>query len=257
MNSKFSRILHPPKLIIFNWTGTLIDFGSKIAIQRLRDSFISSGIELDVKLIKQSMGKRKIDQVGDIITKYYSHTGVCKNKVYELFNLYSQLPSHSTWVPNALKTLENLSSKGIKLGSTTEYNKLQLHYQLKYLEGVNELRCYSNLISGVLKNCSFAISRPFPYGVWRVCEAAQVFPINPKNVFKVGNTFIDIEEGKNANCFTIVTTDSLPNLIDISTNEIIQTRRNQTPTITTTTIPNIITIPEPMLKKSSSKKMGK
>ncbi|MCL2816187.1 MAG: 2-aminoethylphosphonate--pyruvate transaminase, partial [Oscillospiraceae bacterium] len=43
--------------------------------------------------------------------------------------------------------------------------------------------------------------RPYPYMIWENMMKFEI--INPREVIKIGDTAVDIEEGKNANCWTV------------------------------------------------------
>jgi phosphonoacetaldehyde hydrolase len=53
----------PVKAVVFDWAGTMIDFGCMAPIRALVDVFEAEGIVLSVEEARRDMGKAKLDHV--------------------------------------------------------------------------------------------------------------------------------------------------------------------------------------------------
>ena len=54
-------------LVIFDWAGTMVDFGCRAPILALREAFARRGVELDDVILRADMGKAKADHVRGVL----------------------------------------------------------------------------------------------------------------------------------------------------------------------------------------------
>ncbi|MGL5821915.1 MAG: phosphonoacetaldehyde hydrolase [Sarcina sp.] len=196
------------KAVIFDWAGTTIDYGCFSPVGAFMDAFAKMGIEITIDEARKPMGKLKIDharailempRVRDEFKKIYmrdfNENDV--NDLYEIFEkkLFDTLKDYVKLKPNVLYVMDTLKNKGIRIGTTTGYTKemLDIILPIAYEEGY---RPEFNIASDQV-----AKGRPHPC---MIEENAKAFGIKDmKSIIKVGDTLVDIEEGKNAGVYTV------------------------------------------------------
>ena len=50
-------------LVIFDWAGTMVDFGCEAPVRALIEAFAAEGVRIDAAAARQDMGKAKRDHV--------------------------------------------------------------------------------------------------------------------------------------------------------------------------------------------------
>ena len=200
-----------PKIeaVIFDWAGTMVDYGCMAAIETYREIFSKYGIKLKTEEIRKGMGQDKVDHIRQIIESdriaklWYKKTGMYPNEgdvsqltrefqktIIEKFKDHSEPKEH---VKNAINILRDM---GIKIGSTTSYTKEMMDVLVpiaasKKLEV--DLVVNSEDIRGA--------GRPNPFMIFKNMEKLGVNSV--KSVVKVGDTVNDIKEGYNAGVYSI------------------------------------------------------
>ena len=99
-------------------------------------------------------------------------------------------------IPETKSTIKYLHDHNIKTGVTTEFNK--------EIMGIIEKQLTDNKIyidNFVSSTCLNLPSRPHAYMIYENMEKLKIK--NPRNIIKVDDTQLGIEEGKNAGCITV------------------------------------------------------
>jgi phosphonoacetaldehyde hydrolase len=110
--------------------------------------------------------------------------------------LFEVLPDYAKPLPGVPATVARLREAGIKIGSTTGYTR----------EMMDVLGPVARA-SGYEPDCLVCpddvgdVGRPYPYMLWENLRRLGVESI--ERVVKVGDTFADIAEGKNAGCLSV------------------------------------------------------
>jgi phosphonoacetaldehyde hydrolase len=118
--------------------------------------------------------------------------------------------TYSDLVPGVLATVHDLRQRGIKIAGTTGY----FHEAAAAILAASKRQghepdfniCADDVPAG----------RPAPWMIFRCMEALGVYP--PATVVKVGDTVIDVEDGRNAGCWSVGVIDS-SNEMGITTTE--------------------------------------
>jgi len=110
------------------------------------------------------------------------------------------IEGHSRLVPGLLECVEELRRRNIKIGGTTGYFREAAARVLELATA-----------QGYAPDCSLGADevpagRPRPWMMFRVMEALDVHP--PGAVVKVGDTLVDIAEGRNAGAWSVGVVDS-------------------------------------------------
>jgi len=101
-------------------------------------------------------------------------------------------------IPGTLDTIAACRERGLKIGSTTGYNREMLNVLLEearhQMFSPDAALCVDDVPSG----------RPDPYMAQRAAIEMRVYP--PEAIVKVGDTVPDIDEGRNAGMWTVAVT---------------------------------------------------
>ncbi|MBN9671039.1 phosphonoacetaldehyde hydrolase [Roseibium aggregatum] len=196
------------KAVVFDWAGTMIDFGSFAPMGVFVKAFEKFGIPVTIEQARAPMGKPKWDHIRtmmddpDISAKWTAKYGQAPtdadvDKVYEIFVPMNEevVADFSDLVPGAAEMIASLRAKGLKIGSTTGYTRSIMERVLpKAAEQGYEpdnLICADDLPEG----------RPGPLGMYQCFVDLVAYP--PSAVIKVDDTEPGIAEGVAAGCVTV------------------------------------------------------
>ena len=214
------------KAVIFDWAGTIIDYGCIAPTQVFIEVFQKRGIEISVDEARAPMGLAKKDHVRTLVMlesvqkQWYVRFGHYPTET-DVDSLYGELePSlalivknHSDAIPGAIELINLLKDQGVKVGTTTGYVS-------GMMENILPITNAMGLIpDSVVNSSEVTVGRPAPFMIYRNCEKMGVFPLS--QMVKIGDTVADILEGKNAGMWTIGLTKS-GNEIGLSLAEIDQ-----------------------------------
>ncbi|MEI8146479.1 MAG: phosphonoacetaldehyde hydrolase [Alphaproteobacteria bacterium] len=196
------------KAVVFDWAGTVIDFGSRAPMGVFVEAFAQFGVEISIAEARGPMGKAKRDHISDLMslprivsawTKAHGHApGEADiDRVYEVFvpmNV-AVAKDHADFIPGAVETVQALRARGIKIGSTTGYTREIMNEILPIAArngyAPDNLVCAGDLAAG----------RPSPLMMYRTFADLGVYP--PATVIKVDDTAPGIEEGLAAGTWTV------------------------------------------------------
>jgi phosphonatase-like hydrolase len=184
-------------MIVFDMAGTTID-EDNIVYKTLQKSINEFGIEVNLDAVLAiGAGKEKLNAIQDIIKVHGSENDLEKaNDIFKLF-IESLANAYEAFDIKAMKSAESvlvsLRNQNILVVLNTGYDKNTASFIL------NKIKWRQSYHYDLLVTASDVInSRPAPD---MITYAMNLFKIsNSKEVIKVGDSKIDIEEGKNANC---------------------------------------------------------
>lgn len=186
------------KAVIFDWAGTTVDYGSFAPVKGFIDGFKSIGIDITADMARKPMGLLKIDHTRAIAAMLQSPLSEEQiQRAYAAFEeqLFADIENHCDVKDHVLDTVAALREQGVKIGSTTGYTAAMMEKVIPAaaLQGYFPDFCIAPDKAGK--------GRPYPYMVWENMKEFGI--IDPREVVKVGDTAADIEEGKNAGCWTV------------------------------------------------------
>jgi len=124
------------KAVVFDWAGTMVDFGSFAPMGVFVEAFAAFGIEATVEEARAPMGMAKRDHIrtmlreGRIATQWQVLNGAAPtdrdvDALYEMFVPMNErvVAKYADLVPGALGTIQDLRRRGMKIGSTTGYTR--------------------------------------------------------------------------------------------------------------------------------------
>lgn len=196
------------RAVIFDWAGTLVDFGSRAPVTALQSVFVEAGVPVNAAEVRESMGLAKKEHIRSILeiprvrAAWGEKCGAApsRNDVERLYGRFipSQiraLEDHSRLIPGVADAVGRMRSRGLKIGTTTGYNRAMLEYLLKRAKeqdfAPDAAICPDDVPAG----------RPFPWMCYLTAIRLEVYPMPA--IVKIGDTPADIEEGRNAGMWTI------------------------------------------------------
>jgi phosphonoacetaldehyde hydrolase len=124
----------PLQAVIFDWAGTLVDFGSFAPTQVLIDAFAGFGVDVSLAEARQPMGLAKWDHIAAlgrmpaVAARWQARHGraMSNDDVDALYAAFmpmqiAKVADYSTPIPGAVDVLAELRARGIKLGSCSGY----------------------------------------------------------------------------------------------------------------------------------------
>jgi len=196
------------RAIMLDWAGTTVDHGSMAPVLALQTLFSKHGIELSTDDARRDMGLLKRDHIHAIlglpvIRGKWSAITVHEPgeaDVHSLFDEFGPLQmsiiaEHSQLIPGVAQVVKDWQSRGIRIGSSTGYTRKMLDPVLAQAAR-----------QGFVPDASVCPDeagggRPAPWMLMRNVQLLDVYP--PATCVKIGDTIVDVEEGKNAGMWTI------------------------------------------------------
>jgi phosphonoacetaldehyde hydrolase len=196
------------KAAVFDWAGTMVDFGSFAPMGVFVKAFESFGIEATIAQARGPMGAPKWDHIRTMMdmpkiaaqweAKYgHTPTDADVDKVYEIFVPMNEkvAADYADLVPGGKAAIDELRAMGLKIGSTTGYTRSIMENVLPVAAAQgyepDNLVCSDDLPEG----------RPGPLGMYKCMVDLVAYP--PEAIIKVDDTEPGIKEGVAAGCVTV------------------------------------------------------
>jgi phosphonoacetaldehyde hydrolase len=196
------------RAIVLDWAGTTVDHGSMAPVLALQTLFAKHGITLSTEDARRDMGLLKRDHIQAILAlpnirkEWRTATGKKPDDadVLSLFEEFGQLQMkiiarHSQLIAGVAETVMAWQNRGLRIGSTTGYTRRMLDPVLKQAARhgfrPDASVCPDEVAGG----------RPAPWMLMKNAQLLDAYP--PSACVKIGDTVVDIEEGRNAGMWTI------------------------------------------------------
>ncbi len=194
--------------VIFDWAGTMIDFGSFAPMGVFVEAFKQFEIEISIAQAREPMGMPKWQHIEAmfanplIAQQWQERYGHAPNKaaidqVYDVFVPMNEavVANYAELVPGALPMLQQLAQYRLKVGSTTGYTRsiMEQVIPVAAAQGYQPLNvvCADDLPFG----------RPTALGMYKCCLDLAV--AHTSLLIKVDDTAPGIAEGVAAGCLTV------------------------------------------------------
>jgi phosphonoacetaldehyde hydrolase len=201
------------RLVVFDWAGTTVDFGSCAPVVPFVEAFRRAGVEISPTEARGPMGVHKRDHVRALFAtpavsvRWRAANGrewreADVENVYETFVPLQMevLAAHAEPISGVPAAADELRRRGIKIGGTTGYFRAAA----ERLAAAAARRGYAPDVC--MCPDDVPAGRPAPWMIFRIMEATGVCP--PAAVVKIGDTAPDIEEGRNAGAWTVGVIDT-------------------------------------------------
>lgn len=196
------------KAVVFDWAGTVVDFGSFAPMGVFVEVFRRFGVDVTIGEARVPMGLPKWDHIEAMLRmprvrdawKARHGRDPVSTDVDEIYHVFVPMNEevvgrYADLVPGAREVAGALRARGLKLGSTTGYTRSIMERVLPLAKEqgyeVDNLVCADDLPEG----------RPTPMNMYKCFLDLGVWP--GYAVVKVDDTGVGIEEGVLAGCWTV------------------------------------------------------
>lgn len=195
-------------LVIFDWAGTMVDFGCAAPVRALIEAFRDEGVPIDDASARRDMGKAKLDHVRSLLL-FPPVADAWKAKFGRVADaedidrimvrlgplMREQAARASTLIPGARETVERLRAEGLRIASSTGYTRDMMEPVLKRAAeqgyAPEHVVCSGETPAG----------RPSPLMIYKACAELGIWPLS--RVVKVDDAEAGIAEGRAAGAFTV------------------------------------------------------
>lgn len=194
--------------VVFDWAGTVLDFGSFAPMGAFVRLFANHGVELGIAQARGPMGLPKWDHIQAltrqpaVAAQWAARHGRAPTDA-DVDALYAEFTpmnaasvrDHATLIDGVVPVVQALRARGLRIGSTTGYNRAIMDTVLP-LAAAQGYRP-DNLVCAD----DTPVGRPTPVGMYRCLADLGVWP--PRTVVKVDDTEPGIAEGAAAGCWCV------------------------------------------------------
>jgi phosphonoacetaldehyde hydrolase len=198
----------PVKAVVFDWAGTVVDFGCMAPVEALIEVFATEGISLSDAEARRDMGKAKHDHLTAImanpalVARWQADKGAASTHA-DIERIYQKLvpamteaaARASALIPGAAETAAALAALDVRIGSGTGYTREMMAEILASAarQGYSPeiVVCAGETPSG----------RPAPLMTWKALIGLDAWPA--RACIKVDDAAVGIEEGRSAGCWTV------------------------------------------------------
>ena len=196
------------KAVVFDWAGTMVDFGCLAPVEALVEAFAAEGVALSAADARRDMGRAKLDHVRALL----AHPPVARawaeakganpgeddvDRIYRALEplMIEAAGRCSELIPGAAAVADGLRALGVRIGSGTGYTRAMMAEILPraaaqgYAPDV--VVCAGETPSG----------RPSPLMTWQALITLDAWPA--RLCVKVDDAEVGIEEGRAAGCWTV------------------------------------------------------
>jgi phosphonoacetaldehyde hydrolase len=222
------------KAVIFDWAGTMIDFGCMAPVKAFISAFEEKNIHITLEEAREPMGLAKRDHVKAILNgervknewiKTYNSAPTEEDidAIYHIVTpkMMLEIENNSEPIEGIIEIIEKLKSQGIKIGSTTGYIDIMM-------EKIIPAAAAKGLtVDSVINSSDCKEGRPSPFMIFRNMENLGIYDVS--EVLKVGDTVADVGEGINAGAWTaaVVCTGNEIGLPQSTFNDLSEETRNE------------------------------
>jgi phosphonoacetaldehyde hydrolase len=196
------------KAVVFDWAGTMVDFGCQAPVHALLAAFGAEGVGLTEAQARRDMGRAKRDHVQALlaypeVARAWSEARGAAPTEEDAERIYRALEplmaeaaaKFTDLIPGAAAVATSLAARGVRIGSGTGYTRQMMAQILPraaaqgYAPEV--VICASETPSG----------RPSPLMLWQALVSLDAWPA--RLCVKVDDAEVGIEEGRAAGCWTV------------------------------------------------------
>lgn len=197
------------RAVVFDWAGTIIDFGSLAPMGAFVRLFANHGVNISIAEARIPMGLPKLAHIEALgampqiahqwqaVKGHAFSSDDARNLLEEFEPMSAQAAiEHSDFIPGFMTTYAWLKQRGIGVATTTGYTRKIMTPLIESAkaEGFEPVR--------VICCDDVAESRPSPMGM-RACMDTLGLLGQEAWVVKVDDTLPGIQEGLNAGCWTV------------------------------------------------------
>jgi len=182
------------RAVIFDWAGTVVDYGSLAPVAAFVELFRRHSVELSAEQARGPMGLAKREHIRALMRECHFEGDL--DRLYAEFIplQIEMIGRHARVIPGVRQAVRDLRARDIRIGSTTGYTTEMMRalIPLAAADGFDPdcIVCSDEVPEG----------RPAP---WMALQAAMRLGAYPMSAcVKVGDTIADVAEGLNAGMWT-------------------------------------------------------
>lgn len=198
----------PVKAIVFDWAGTMIDFGCRAPVVALRRVFADAGVEIEEAEARADMGRAKRDHIGALLAMpriaaaWRERHGVDASD-HDIDRLHDAVEPMmraaaadcARLIPGAADIAATLQTAGVRIASSTGYTRAMMADILPLAAEQGYAPEF------VVCAGETAEGRPSPLMMWKALVTLGVWPA--RACIKVDDAPVGIIEGREAGAWTI------------------------------------------------------
>ena len=194
--------------VVFDWAGTVVDFGSMAPVYGFQSTFADFGIDTTIEQVRAFMGmekRRHIEEVlalPEVAAQWLEKKGAppTNDDIDEIYLAFipqqiACIAENSVLIPGAAGVASFLHQNDIKIGTTTGYSRAMIRDMLQSAQAQGFDPDF------VVASDEIAANRPAAAGALKNLAEFDVFAVH--NCIKVDDTVIGIDEGLNAGMWTV------------------------------------------------------
>jgi phosphonoacetaldehyde hydrolase len=194
--------------VVFDWAGTMVDFGCLAPVRALQAAFAEEGVTISEAQARKDMGRAKRDHVAALMADpavngaWSQHFGKPPaasdaDRLYAALEplMEKEAASHSALIPGAADIAAWLAKRGIKIGSSTGYTRAMM------AGIVPRAAAQGYAPSVVVCAGETKVGRPSPLPMWKALVELGAYPA--WRCVKVDDAVVGIEEGRVGGAWTV------------------------------------------------------
>lgn len=198
----------PIQAVVFDWAGTMIDFGCRAPVLALKKVFAEAGVEITEAEARADMGRAKRDHVRALLAMprvaeaWRAQYGQANDEA-DVDRLHDAVEPNmreaardcAALIPGAASLVADLRARRVKIGSTTGYTRpmmseiLPMAAEQGYAPGL--VVCAGETLEG----------RPSPLMMWKALVGLGAWPA--RACVKVDDALVGITEGLEVGAWTV------------------------------------------------------
>lgn len=196
-------VLAKIELLVFDLAGTTVDDsieGIPLVAVAMKETFSKHGYDIDVEVVNKYRGMEKREAIQNILNEPHKQNNTSPNVDVEVifkdfkYFLNKHLSSIKNEIPGTTDVFRKLKSAGMKIAVGSGFPH-------SVVEAIASTLQWTELVDYLSSAEKAGHGRPHPA---MILSAMKFFNISdPRAVIKVGDTKIDVQEGKNAGCWTV------------------------------------------------------
>lgn len=188
------------ELVVFDIAGTTVKDDGIVSLA-FQNAMLKFGYTFSAQQVAPLMGYKKVDAIRMLLDKNELNrqnvTDDLVNQIHECFldemssfYMESYLPEPLPYVEDVFRRLHE---RGIRTALDTGFPKRITEIVLSKLNWLS-----NGLVDCAISSDQVKAGRPYPYMIEAIMATLSIK--DPKRVIKIGDTSVDIKEGKAANC---------------------------------------------------------